>query len=125
MKAAHVTLMMIGVAAIVWAALRVRRRRALMNLPEVIARAHAAEVAKLDLAWWYLSFSGDAGFRGGAIVWAFGPTDAILEAHMRGINPGGSIAVVRLDKPPPESARFRLMTKDDLREYGELQVFHR
>src|SRR6266851_8996400 len=43
------------------------------------------------LGWWYLSFAGEEGFRGGVYLQARGLTTAITAAHALGINPGGEV----------------------------------
>ena len=43
---------------------------------------------------WYLSFAGDEGWRGAAVVEAVSNKGAIREAWRRGVNPGGSVMLL-------------------------------
>jgi hypothetical protein len=45
-------------------------------------------------SWWYLSFAGVEGFRGGTYVRAFGEAFAVARATDLGINPGGEVMIV-------------------------------
>ena len=85
------------------------------------------EVEGGEISLWYLSFS-DGAFRGACFVSAFGMIDAIEQAHLLGINPGGNVAAapVSPDAAIPEGARRRLLSKDDLVMYfGEVEVVRR
>jgi hypothetical protein len=65
--------------------------------PEWHARVETmlANEARQPEHWWYLSFATATAFLGGAFVRARGPASAIKEAHTRGINPGGEVAMVQ------------------------------
>jgi hypothetical protein len=41
--------------------------------------------------WFYLSFADDSGFLGGVILQADDFLSAVMEASVRGINPGGEV----------------------------------
>lgn len=68
--------------------------------------------------WWYLSFAKN-GWLGACIVEADGKMEAVVEAHRRGINPGGQVFCGNLtvigsaDDVPPDF-RNRLLNKEDL-----------
>jgi hypothetical protein len=71
--------------------------------------------------WWWLSFAGEEGFRGVAIV---GPADDILSAvricYSLGINPGGEVAAFTVPEGAlphiPAADRHRLLTEFEARE---------
>lgn len=77
------------------------------------------------MTFWWLSFAGDDGFRGGCVV---GPTDDFLDAvqlaHRLGINPGGEVCGVELDGDIPEKWRDKLLDEEDIqaldRAMGEM-----
>lgn len=75
------------------------------------------EVARLDLAWWYLSFARGGRWLGGIAVRAFGPLDALREATLRGEALEGEIKYVRLPADPPPSAINRLLSEHEVRVY--------
>lgn len=56
---------------------------------EVDDMLEAVESAGQPRRWWWLSFCGDEGFRGVAIVQGRGIIGAIRQARRLGINPGG------------------------------------
>ena len=70
--------------------------------------------------WWYLSFADDSGFLGGCIVNALGPTDAVLQAHKMGINPGGEVLSILIpDGAPLEDGwKNKLLSKQDMINLG-------
>ncbi|MET0410396.1 MAG: hypothetical protein ABW217_03830 [Polyangiaceae bacterium] len=49
------------------------------------------EAAKPDVQLWWLSFVGEEGFRGVAIVDAPTFFEAVMKSHALGINPGGEL----------------------------------
>ena len=65
----------------------------------------------------YLSFAGEEGWRGAVIIKARGMGHAVLECHLRGINPHGQ--VMGIDIPEEEAARVaeadtnRLLSLED------------
>lgn len=67
-------------------------------------------------SWWWLSFADEDKFKGVAIV---GPANtveaAVLLAHQKGINPGGSVAAVEIPSNKvhyvPKNKRDRLLGK--------------
>ncbi len=70
--------------------------------------------------WWYLSFSGDEGWCGFALVQGDDVLDAAREAHALGINPGGEVFGVSLppERKPPLEWRHRLFTqKQDVKDF--------
>lgn len=81
-----------------------------------IAAIRRQEVERAELRWWYLSFADDTGFLGAVVVEAFGITDALHQAHLRKINPGGDVrglpwpADVGLPAP---SERNRLLAAEE------------
>lgn len=55
--------------------------------------------------WWYVSFAEDGpprgrGFLGAVLIEAHGVITAAIEAHRRGINPGGQVIAVPFPKCP-------------------------
>jgi hypothetical protein len=89
-----------------------------MEVRARIADLKRQEIEAGDLRLWYLSFA-DGAFRGAVIVRAFGITDAVEQAHQRGINPGGAVAAMPVPAActVPEGAQNRLLSEDDLRMY--------
>jgi hypothetical protein len=77
-----------------------------------IAAARALEATE-QVAWWWLSFADEDGFRGVAIVQARGVIGAVEEALRRNINPGGDVQGLRLRKAPPERSRNRLLDEGE------------
>ena len=83
----------------------------------------AEERETKPLAWWWLSFC-DANlpkgtqFLGACIVRAHGMTDAILQSHRLGLNPGGEVLTVqaRDEFVPAEKYLGRLLSKADIAE---------
>jgi len=72
------------------------------------------------LAWYWLSFADDDGFRGVAIVQARGVTTAIAKTHHLKINPGGQVMCIEIQPehvPAPEY-RERLLSREQLAEAG-------
>lgn len=78
------------------------------------------DIAAGQLGWWYLSFA-DEEFLGAVFVRAFGMTDAIRQAHLKGINPGGSVrAFVAPDAfDPPAWARTVLLSRQDIQRLDD------
>lgn len=81
------------------------------------------------LKCWYVSFSGDGGWKGAVLVRAYGQADACKTAWDLGINPGGSaLAFPKKDEipdPPPE-AMNRLLNREEVEQYcGPVKVVHR
>jgi hypothetical protein len=93
-----------------------------------VKRAHEmrrAEVERGEIMWWFLTFGDEAGFRGACFVAAFGMMDAINQALLLEINPGGNVAAgpVSPEMEIPEGARKRLLSKDDLvRYFGDVKI---
>lgn len=73
-----------------------------------------------ELRWWWLSFSGDDGFRGVCIVQAGGLVEAAATAARLDCNPGGDVLGMPLDERtiPGEYLRERLLSTEDLEQYG-------
>jgi hypothetical protein len=75
----------------------------------------------MGITWW-LSFAGDEGFRGVALVEGETMVDAVKEAHRLRINPGGEVMGVAA--PPhlfvPHEWRNRLLTKSECEELDRL-----
>jgi hypothetical protein len=81
-----------------------------------------AEEAKCPPSWWYLSYAGSWGFRGGAIIEARGFTSACQAAAILDISPGGEVRgfPVPPDKIPAPQFCWRLLTKEELEDaWGE------
>ena len=78
--------------------------------------------------WWYLSFA-DEEFKGAVFVRATGMLDAVREAHVLGINPGGEVIGIEIEDetiamlPAPEF-RERLLTKADLFKLWPDEMVH-
>jgi hypothetical protein len=67
--------------------------------------------------WWYLSFAGPEGFRGGCFVEGRDLREATMAAHHHGINPGGEVmgfGLVDGDPPPSGIATYKLLSLVDL-----------
>ena len=77
------------------------------------------------MTWFYLSFADGSKpkgqqWLGACIVKANTAQLATLEAHLLGINPGGSVAISVPERLPSMEWRNRLITThDELREMGE------
>jgi hypothetical protein len=73
-------------------------------------------------SWWFLSFAGGEGHRGGLILKGADELDALARATSEGLNPGGEVLFVRMDPPwkleaaVPEGYRGRLLSRTDLIE---------
>lgn len=90
-----------------------------------IARLRREELAHGQIAWWFLTFGGEDGFRGACFVKAFGMIDAIEQSHFLGINPGGNVGAGKVspEMSVPEAAVKRLLSKDDLiRYFGDVKL---
>jgi len=76
------------------------------------------EEADRPMGWWYLSYAGEGGFRGGAVIEARGFTGAAYSANILKISPGGQVMGVPIPpgKEPPEGYRHRLLSKAELME---------
>lgn len=74
-----------------------------------------------ESGWWYLSFAGDEGFRGGAVVEASDAPGALAEAGARKINPGGEVLILPIPADElrsfPLPLRNRLLTREQV-EHG-------
>jgi hypothetical protein len=81
-----------------------------------VARMVAAERLQ-PVGWFFLSFAGDVGFRGGVYIQAQGPTLAHSRSHQLGLNPGGSVEITQVPDesllPAPEY-RHRLLSRAEL-----------
>jgi len=77
-----------------------------------------AEEADQPMGWWYLSYAGEEGFRGGAIIAARGFTGAAYAANVLKISPGGQVMghPIPPEKVPGEEYQHRLLTKRELTE---------
>lgn len=75
-----------------------------------------ARERKNPLAWFYLSFAGDEGWRGAAFIEAHGPTEAVYLAHRKQISPGGEVMLIKVptDELPAEQYRTRLLDKEEV-----------
>lgn len=86
-------------------------------------RLRDQEELENPLGLWYLSFSGEEGFRGAVIVEAHGVTTAVDVAWVLGINPGGEVLAIPCPFPVFPELQNRLLGKDELAvAFGELQV---
>jgi hypothetical protein len=77
------------------------------------------------MGWWYLSYTGEEGFRGGIIIEARGFVSATLLANILKISPGGEVAGLKIppDHLPPGEIPTRLLSKDELTElWGDLKT---
>ncbi len=50
------------------------------------------------MTYWYISFATDEGFRGATVVEATSAQSALAVATLRGLNPGGQVAILQV--PP-------------------------
>lgn len=71
---------------------------------------------------WWLSFADDDGFRGAALVFADSLVNAIREAHVLRINPGGEVMGIPVpgDIAPGGKWIGRLLSADECRELDEI-----
>jgi len=67
--------------------------------------------------WFYMSFvSEHEGFLGGLYIQDTDVISAIRQSHLRGLNPGGDVALIEVPsgyEPSPE-VRDRLLTKNEI-----------
>ena len=71
------------------------------------------------MAWWWLSFADDEGFRGGINVQGDDFLGAVLNAKLMGQNPGGQVRGLELTfdiSDLPEKYKNRLLSLDDIAE---------
>lgn len=76
-----------------------------------------AEEAQKPVKWWYLSFAGEEGFRGGLFLKGRGFADCIRESHNLGLNPGGEVMIMEVPKRnglPAANYRYKLLDKKEL-----------
>jgi hypothetical protein len=91
-------------------------------------RLHELLLAEINdpMSWWYLSYAGEEGFRGGAIIQAKGFTGACyIAGSILKISPGGEVMGLKIppDKLPDTPYRHRLLTKAELREcWGDMET---
>jgi hypothetical protein len=76
------------------------------------------------MTWFYLSFAGDDGWRGGAFVDGDTILEAVTMAGLLGINPGGEALVIEvpdglMDAKVPERDRRRLLTREEVEQLEE------
>jgi len=95
--------------------------------PEWQARVTKLLLEETDkpMGWWYLSYAGEGGFRGGAVIEARGFTGAAYVANILKISPGGQVmgAPIPSDQVPGEEYRHRLLTKDELNKvWGDMET---
>jgi hypothetical protein len=86
---------------------------------------YRAELQRGELEWWYLSFATHERFLGGIVLRAFGIADAVTQAHMRKLNPGGQVLCALIDEQylPPSEFHNRLLTEEEIkRAFPELEV---
>ena len=69
-----------------------------------------------DKQWWYLSFS-FVEWLGASVVQADSIVEAIVEAHVRKINPGGAVMAIPCEKVPPLKYRNRLLSREDIEQW--------
>jgi hypothetical protein len=77
------------------------------------------------LAWWYLSYAGEEGFRGGVIIEARGFTGAAIRSNILKASPGGEVMGLKIppDKVPAEPYRNRLLSPSELNEiWGDMET---
>lgn len=63
--------------------------------------------------WWWLSFAGEEGFRGVAVVFADSFLRAVVLTKRLQINPGGEVMGRPLERPPAPRYRNRLLSRDE------------
>jgi hypothetical protein len=82
------------------------------------------------LQWFYLSFAGEEGFRGAAIVEARGIAGAVSRCNVLQINPHGEVMGIPIGDAAavPPGARDRLLLREelqsifsDMKTLGELE----
>ena len=75
------------------------------------------------MAYFYISFATDEGFRGATVVEAHDAEDAFDEATRRDLNPGGEAAILEIppdivSNPDMMAMRNRLVGKDEMLANG-------
>jgi hypothetical protein len=70
--------------------------------------------------WWWLSFSGEPGFLGVCIVQGNDIGEAVIRAHVLGINPGGEVRGFPI--PKSELHRFKLEACERLLNVADLEA---
>ena len=100
-----------------------------MNELEARLRKRNAELIEQErvtskgaTGFWYLSYAGEDGFRGGVILRAFGFVHACQRARDLHITPGGQIhgIPVPIDEVPVAKYLDRLLTLEELGEFWEM-----
>jgi hypothetical protein len=97
-----------------------------MTDEEIRARMRSMLADERDtkpLTWWWLSFADGtrpkgSQFLGAVLVRAHGTTDAVLQSHRLGLNPGGEVLSVQAPDgyEPNEKYVGRLLSKADIAE---------
>lgn len=93
-----------------------------MSIHERAAKLMAEEIEQNpEPGWWYLSYAGPEGWRGGTIVQAHGFVGACDYARRHGITPGPDTETqghpVPPEQEPPEPFRNRLLTRPELQSF--------
>jgi len=75
------------------------------------------------MAYFYISFATDEGFRGATVVEAYSEEDALEEATKLNLNPGGEAAILEIppdivSNPDMLAMRNRLVGKDEMLANG-------
>jgi hypothetical protein len=77
------------------------------------------------MPWFYLSFASATDFIGACVVEAADERDAVTVSHVRRINPGGEVMILRSpDGTPGPHPTYKLLTREELGEgatLGELR----
>lgn len=91
-----------------------------IEIKQRMANMLAEEINGAESSMYYLSFADDSGFLGCAIVSAFGPTDAVRQTHLKGINPGGEVMMHPIPNgtPIPDDWKNRLLSLADMERLG-------
>jgi hypothetical protein len=78
-----------------------------------------AEEAAQPEKWWWMSFVGEEGFRGGILTRAPGFLSAVAKVNILGLSPGGEIKGVDVVSMPEEFKQYadRLLSKEDLERF--------
>lgn len=89
-----------------------------MNRVRALAlEERAAEIARGEKRWYYVSFANDTAFLGAAFIEGFGRSDVFLKSWEIGLNPGDCSVMIVKGKEgalPPEGCVGRLLSRADV-----------
>lgn len=81
-----------------------------------------AQTERPSEAYW-LSFADDDGFRGAVIIHATEFTEAVMQASLRGLNPHGEVAGMKIPAAVaatiPEGWKYRLLSREECTSFDK------